>query len=80
MSDNRLETLYQVMSYASRRQLIHQSVEDRFLSGKSITIDSCQRINFSSCSYLGLEHHPALIDGAVEAAQRYGTQFSSSKT
>ena len=80
MSDQRLKTLFQVMSYASHRQLIHQSVEDHTLNGKSITMNSRQRIHFGSCSYLGLEHHPDLIQGTIEAVQRYGTQFSSSKT
>ena len=36
-------------------------------------------VSFSSCSYLGLELHPAVIEGAIRATQRYGTQFSCSR-
>mgnify|MGYP000110696393 CR=1 FL=1 len=31
------------------------------------------------CSYLGLEHHPALIRGVHDAVDRWGTQFSASR-
>ena len=80
MSDHQIDTLYQIMSYASDRSLIHQFTEDETLGGRSITMNSRDLINFGSCSYLGLEHHPALVHGTIEAVQKYGTQFSSSKT
>src|SRR3712207_7635534 len=37
------------------------------------------RSSFGSCSYLGLEVHPALRAGVVDAVERFGTQFSSSR-
>ena len=80
MTDHHIDTLYQIMSYGSRNNLIHQFTEDDTLSGRSITLNACELINFGSCSYLGLEHHPLLIQGVIEAAQKYGSQFSSSKT
>lgn len=36
-------------------------------------------INFGGCSYLGLDQHPALKEGAIDATRRYGTQFSFSR-
>lgn len=36
-------------------------------------------LNFSSNDYLGLSHHSALIEGAIEAARRFGTSSSSSR-
>ncbi|MCP3985789.1 MAG: aminotransferase class I/II-fold pyridoxal phosphate-dependent enzyme [bacterium] len=54
--------------------------EDRPLDGRSVYLDGQPRIQFSSCSYLGLELHPALKEGAIRAVERFGTQFSSSRT
>lgn len=49
------------------------------VDGAHITVGGRNLINFSSCSYLGLEHHPQLKCGAHAALEKYGTQFSSSK-
>ncbi|MEM7368590.1 MAG: aminotransferase class I/II-fold pyridoxal phosphate-dependent enzyme [Bacteroidota bacterium] len=57
----------------------HLNTEDSEISGRTITIDGKSKINFSSCSYLGIEQHPALKQGTIEATKRYGTQFSSSR-
>ena len=37
-------------------------------------------VNFGSCSYLGLEKHDILKNAVIDAASKYGTQFSSSRT
>jgi 7-keto-8-aminopelargonate synthetase-like enzyme len=47
--------------------------------GKQITIKGKSITSFSNCSYLGLEHDERLKMGAVEAIQKYGTQFSCSR-
>jgi 7-keto-8-aminopelargonate synthetase-like enzyme len=58
----------------------HLYTEDFALDGREIHIKGQKVLNFGSCSYLGLEHHPKLKEGAIEAIQRYGTQYSSSIT
>lgn len=30
-------------------------------------------IDFVRCSYLGLDNHPSIIEGAIETVRRYGT-------
>src|SRR4051794_5296502 len=35
--------------------------------------------NFGSCSYMGLERHPALIESAQAALQEFGANFSISR-
>ncbi len=55
------------------------ATEDEKLDGRHVTIFGKQRINFGSCSYLGLEQHPHLKEKAIEAIHKYGTQFSSSR-
>ncbi|MFT5442536.1 MAG: 7-keto-8-aminopelargonate synthetase-like enzyme [Myxococcota bacterium] len=57
----------------------HHTAEDQQLLGRTIRINGRDLVNFSSCSYLGLELDPRVIAGVVDAATRYGSQFSSSR-
>ncbi|MEJ8561610.1 aminotransferase class I/II-fold pyridoxal phosphate-dependent enzyme [Yoonia sp. GPGPB17] len=59
--------------------LLQQVAEDTQLSGREITLRGRKLLNFASCSYLGLEMEPALIEGAVTATRAFGTQFSASR-
>lgn len=47
--------------------------------GQHVVIDGQPLLNFGGCSYLGLELRPELRAGAIEATERYGTQFSFSR-
>lgn len=64
---------------ARRRELFFQTCDDIPLTERRIQINGKELLSFSSCSYLGLERHPALIQGVHEAVERYGTQFSASR-
>ncbi len=64
---------------ARRRGLFFQTVTDDCLTGRVVTLHGKEVVSFSSCSYLGLELHPAVIQGAIDATTRYGTQFSCSR-
>ena len=64
---------------ARDRGLFFQHATDGQLRGRRITVNGREMLSFGSCSYLGLELHPALIAGACDAAQRWGTQFSCSR-
>lgn len=45
--------------------------------GKRVRLqDGAEVIEFVSCSYLGLEQHPALVAAAREALDRFGVHFS----
>ena len=74
-----LNAVDEVVSDGVRRGLLHNVVEDTTLDGRHVTIDGRRMVNFGSCSYLGLETHPALVAGVHEAVERFGTQFSSSR-
>ncbi len=65
---------------ARARGLVHLNAQDLRLDGRCIRIDERTRLNFASCSYLGLELDLRLKAGAIDAVERYGTQFSSSRT
>ncbi len=53
--------------------------EDERLDGRTVSIDGRRLLHFCSCSYLGLELDPRLVEGVIDAARRFGTQFSVSR-
>ena len=57
----------------------HLMTEDDHFDGKHLTIKGKKYLWFSSCSYLGLETNEEMKKGAIDAVQRFGTQFSSSR-
>lgn len=60
--------------------IIHRRIEDHALDGAIITIDGRQLVNFSSCAYLALNRDDRLKKAAIDAVERYGTNYSSSPT
>ena len=74
-----LEIVDQIFTSAKDLGISQVTAEDEELDGRHIRIKGVDVLNFSSCSYLGLELDPRLKAGAIEATQRYGTQFSSSR-
>ncbi|RKP49307.1 aminotransferase class I/II-fold pyridoxal phosphate-dependent enzyme [Trinickia fusca] len=47
-------------------------VADLRPDGRLITASGHEFVNFSCCSYLDLDSHPKIIDGAIEALKRFG--------
>ncbi|MFB9449531.1 aminotransferase class I/II-fold pyridoxal phosphate-dependent enzyme [Dactylosporangium vinaceum] len=78
-ADDMLQALDELISDGVRRGLVHNTAEDERLDGRLITVGGAPMVNFGSCSYLGLETHPALKAGVIDAVERFGTQFSSSR-
>ncbi len=74
-----VDTIYQVVEDGLRRGVAHLSTNDRRLDGRGVTIRDQPVLNFGSCSYLGLETDPRLIEGIQVAAEQFGSQFSSSR-
>jgi 7-keto-8-aminopelargonate synthetase-like enzyme len=69
----------EVISDGVRRGVLHNVAEDERLDGRHVTLGGRQVVNFGSCSYLGLETHPLMRAGVIDAVERFGTQFSSSR-
>ena len=74
------QTLNQVFLDAESRRISHLFTNDETITGKTLSIDNQKLTNFGSCSYLGLETNSILKEGAIDAVNRFGTQFSSSRT
>jgi 7-keto-8-aminopelargonate synthetase-like enzyme len=53
--------------------------EDARSDGRHVRIRGRELVNFASCSYLGLELDPRLIDAAIDATRRFGIETSSSR-
>ncbi|MBP6730857.1 MAG: aminotransferase class I/II-fold pyridoxal phosphate-dependent enzyme [Chitinophagales bacterium] len=60
--------------------LIHGSTQDEALDGKHVTVRGNKMVYYGSCSYLGLETDERLKAAAIDAVQRFGSQFSCSRT
>lgn len=75
-----IEILNQIVKDASDQRLAHLYTEDETINGRTVSLEGKTMVNFGSCSYLGLEVHPQLKQGVVDAVGKYGTQFSSSRT
>ncbi|MCX6276284.1 MAG: aminotransferase class I/II-fold pyridoxal phosphate-dependent enzyme [Bacteroidetes bacterium] len=73
------EIVNEVATLAANLGIVHNGTEDVSLDGRHITIRGQKLLFFGSCGYLGLEHDPRLKAAAMEATDKYGTQFSSSR-
>ncbi|GAA4838658.1 aminotransferase class I/II-fold pyridoxal phosphate-dependent enzyme [Algivirga pacifica] len=75
-----LKTINGIIENASQKGIIQQSTEDQAFSNAMVRIEGKTMVNFGSCSYMGLEFHPTLKQKTKEAVEKYGTQFSSSRS
>jgi 7-keto-8-aminopelargonate synthetase-like enzyme len=78
-SNKFIDTIDECLTNGVKNGIFQVSLEDQQLNGRTVTIGGNQVINFGSCSYLGLEVDERLKQGAIDAAHRYGTQYSSSR-
>ena len=75
-----LELLDEIADTGKSLGIILQTIEDEQLDGRSVHVNGKKLLNFTSCSYLGLELDPRMIAGAIDATTRYGTQFASTRS
>ena len=72
-----MDLINKVADITVKLGVVHQNTQDEVLDGRHITLEGQKMLYFGSCGYLGLEHDSRLKKGAIEAIQKYGTQFSS---
>ena len=74
-----IDTIDECLTNGVKNGIFQVSLEDDTLNGRHVTIQGQRVINFGSCSYLGLEMDPRLIEGGQRALANYGTQFAASR-
>ena len=83
MMDNKLSPYLQLVNNLVQngvnQGLGQIEVQNTQIDGRMIVVNGKEMVNFASCSYLGLETHASLKQGAAEALENYGTQFSASR-
>ncbi|MEQ9301888.1 MAG: bifunctional aminotransferase class I/II-fold pyridoxal phosphate-dependent enzyme/GNAT family N-acetyltransferase [Cyclobacteriaceae bacterium] len=78
--NNIIDTATEIFSLAKDNSVLHLYAEDEVIDGRHITLNGQKALNFGTCGYLRLEHHPKLKAASIDAIHRYGTQFPLSKS
>ena len=73
------DVIDQIVTHGVIKGILHLHNEDESFHGNSILLKGNKVVNFGSCSYLGLEFDERLKNGAKQAIDDYGTQFSESR-
>ena len=76
---HQLNVVDTIVTETAQKGWVLRTVDSGTLDGRVIHLEGRPLINFGLCSYLGLEMHPRLKQGAIDAVLRYGTQFASSR-
>ncbi|MDF0709050.1 aminotransferase class I/II-fold pyridoxal phosphate-dependent enzyme [Flagellimonas okinawensis] len=77
---NFLNTVHEVFTDAKAAGVLHLYAGGESFSGRTITVDGRELYHFGTTGYLGLEQDNRLKKAAMEAIQKYGTQFPLSKS
>lgn len=73
------DTVDQIATFGIQKKILHLYTGKESFKGTTIVIGGRDVLNFGSCSYMGLEFDERLKAGAMEAIEKYGTQFSESR-
>lgn len=71
--------LYEITKEAREKGVAYQYLEDQEFSGRKVLLNGKEVLNFGNCSYLGLETHPDIKRGVIEATEKYGSLLSNSR-
>lgn len=74
-----MSAIDQSISEGVKRGILHLTQEGDLTTDNLIHINDSALVNFTSCSYLGLEHEERLKRAAIAAVEKYGVQFSESR-
>ncbi|MBZ9629764.1 bifunctional aminotransferase class I/II-fold pyridoxal phosphate-dependent enzyme/GNAT family N-acetyltransferase [Salegentibacter sp. LM13S] len=78
--NNFLDTVDEVITSATQEGVLHLKAQGEHLNGRKIIINDRESFHFGTTGYLGLEQDARLKAAAINAIQKYGTQFPLSKT
>ncbi|WP_418502087.1 aminotransferase class I/II-fold pyridoxal phosphate-dependent enzyme [Flagellimonas sp.] len=78
--NNFLETVNELIGDATREGVLHLYAEGNEFNGRNIEIGGKSLYHFGTTGYLGLEQDIRLKTAAINAIERFGTQFPLSKS
>lgn len=76
---NRLAILEEMLVETGNLGLGALTAEGDRTDGRHVVVSGRELVNFGSCSYLGLELDPRLIEASCDAVRAHGIQFCSSR-
>lgn len=68
------------MKEAQEKGVAYQDLGGDDFVGRTIRMHDSDVLNFANCSYLGLETHPKIKQGIIEATQNHGSLLSNSRS
>jgi 7-keto-8-aminopelargonate synthetase-like enzyme len=71
--------LFYTINHLREEGCVFQYSQEPISNGRTVIVNNRELLQFASCSYLGLEKHPILVEGLMDAARKYGTQTPSSR-
>jgi 7-keto-8-aminopelargonate synthetase-like enzyme len=77
---DQIELINKTFLRAKDLHVIQKSIEDASTNGRHVTVDGKKVAFWGNCSYLGLNNDPRLKAAAIDAIERYGLQFVTSRT
>jgi 7-keto-8-aminopelargonate synthetase-like enzyme len=75
-----VELVNRIVSHGRDIGIGQVKVQNHSTNGRTIKVDGKEIVYFGNCSYLGLELDNRIKEAAIDAIQRYGTQFACSRT
>lgn len=75
-----INNIYEIITKGTQSGIGQLYTEDEVYDSTTITFGNKKHVNFGSYSYLNLEHDLRLKDAAIDAIQRFGIQYPSSRT
>ncbi|MDP2687019.1 MAG: aminotransferase class I/II-fold pyridoxal phosphate-dependent enzyme [Aequorivita sp.] len=78
--NNFLDTVNEVFTDAKHEGVMHLYAQGEKFNGRTIEIKDRSLYHFGTTGYLGLEQDPRLKAAAIDAINKYGTQFPLSKS
>ncbi|MDF0716071.1 aminotransferase class I/II-fold pyridoxal phosphate-dependent enzyme [Muricauda sp. 334s03] len=77
---NFLNTVHEVFTDAKQAGVLHLYAGGESFSGRTIEVSGKELYHFGTTGYLGLEQDSRLKTAAIDAIEKYGTQFPLSKS
>jgi 7-keto-8-aminopelargonate synthetase-like enzyme len=74
------QELIEEAAYLHNTGCILQYAEDHEFNGRTIKVNGREFLHFANCSYMGLETHPLIKQGIIDATKTQGSLFSSSRS